>query len=121
MKVLVDMNLSPRWTTALEQEGWHAVHWSEVGDPRATDAEIMEWARREGYVVLTHDLDFGALLAATQMQGPSVLQIRTQDVLPEALGSRVVQILRQYGEVLAQGALVTVDETRARIRVLPFQ
>jgi len=121
MKVLVDMNLSPRWTTLLEQEGWHAVHWSEVGDPRATDAEIMEWAQREGYVVLTHDLDFGTLLAATKMQGPSVLQIRTQDVMPEVLVSRVVQILQQYGEVLEQGALVTVDETRARIRVLPFR
>lgn len=80
----------------------------------------MRWAHENGYVVFTHDLDFGALLAATRAQGPSVIQVRTHDVMPDTLGPRVIQILQAYKGVLEQGALVTVDEVRARIRVLPF-
>ena len=120
MKLLIDMNLSPEWVEALKQGGWDAVHWSAIGDPCATDSTIMEWARANGYVVFTHDLDFGALLATTRVQGPSVIQVRMQDVMPQSLGSRMMQILRQYQPVLEKGALVTVDEMRSRVRILPF-
>ncbi len=65
MKVLVDMNLSPQWVPVLERHGWQAVHWSSVGDPRASDSAILGWAKANGYVVFTHDLDFGAILAST--------------------------------------------------------
>jgi predicted nuclease of predicted toxin-antitoxin system len=41
MKLLVDMNLSPDWVAVLEQAGWETVHWSNVGNPRAADSEIM--------------------------------------------------------------------------------
>jgi predicted nuclease of predicted toxin-antitoxin system len=44
MKLLVDMNLSPDWVAVLEQAGWETVHWSNVGNPRAADSEIMAWA-----------------------------------------------------------------------------
>ena len=51
MKILVDMNLSPDWVTVLTNHGITAVHWSTVGDPRAPDDLIMDWARANGYVV----------------------------------------------------------------------
>ena len=57
--ILVDMNLSPDWVAFLQSHGHTAVHWSTVGDIRALDPEIMEWARNNGHIVLTHDLDFG--------------------------------------------------------------
>ena len=120
MKLLIDMNLSPDWVEVFERQGWQAVHWSAVDDPRASDSTIMAWARANGYVVFTHDLDFGTLLATTRVRGPSVIQVRTQDVMPHNLGSRLVQILRQYESVLESGALITVDEARARMRILPF-
>jgi predicted nuclease of predicted toxin-antitoxin system len=53
MKILLDMNLSPRWVRFLEQEGFEAAHWSAVGDPRATDATIMSWAGKNGFVVFS--------------------------------------------------------------------
>jgi predicted nuclease of predicted toxin-antitoxin system len=80
------MNLSPQWVDVFRRLGDDAVHWSTVGDPRAEDTEIMDWARNNGSVVFTHDLDFGALLAATQADGPSVIQVRAQDVTPRHLG-----------------------------------
>ena len=120
MKILIDMNLSPDWRPVLRHEGWEAVHWSEVGDPRAKDEAIMAWARERSYVVFTHDLDFGALLAATQATGPSVIQVRAQDVLPAHLGQMVVKAIKDYSVQLLSGAIVTVEEARGRVRLLPL-
>src|SRR5260370_32809401 len=114
------MNLSPDWVAVLQRHGWEAVHWSTVGNPRATDTEIMAWAKTRGHVVFTHDLGFGALLAATDAQGPSIVQVRTQDVTPGHLAGILVAALRAHGVVLEEGALVTIDEARSRVRILPI-
>lgn len=120
MRILVDMNLSPLWVAFLRQHGWEAVHWSSVGDIAAPDRELMAWASRNGHVVLTHDLDFGTLLALTHRAGPSVIQARGEDVLPDHLGPWIVAALRQHEADLVRGALVTVDEKRCRARILPL-
>ena len=121
IKLLIDMNLSPGWVEVLEQNGWPAVHWSTVGDPGATDRTIMAWAQAHQYVIFTHDLDFGTILAVTQAEGPSVIQIRAQDVLPEHSGSIVVAALRQHEPLLETGALIVVDESTHRARILPLR
>lgn len=76
MKLLVDMNLSPRWVQFLQDSGFEAVHWRDIGEVTAVDSEILRAAKQEGMIVLTHDLDFGAILAASGEDGPSVIQIR---------------------------------------------
>ena len=120
MKLLLDMNLSPRWAEVLRQAGHDTVHWSTVGRPEAEDAELMAWARVHGFVVLTNDLDFGAILAATQAEGPSVLQIRTEAV-SRYLGERLLRALERFERDLLAGALITVDERRERARLLPIR
>lgn len=121
MNILIDMNLSPEWTAVFSREGWQSVHWSSVGDPRATDRTIMEYARSRDLIVFTHDLDFGDLLAATNAQGPSVILVRTQDVLPSALGSLVIEAIKQNESPLVAGALIIVEEARTRVRILPIK
>ena len=121
MKLLIDMNLPPAWVRFLQEEGFEALHWSTAGDPRATDAAIMEWARHAGHVVFTHDLDFSALLAVTEATGPSVIQVRTQDVLPDAIGGDVVRVLRTHATELEQGAIISIDRVRSRVRILPIR
>lgn len=120
VRILIDMNLSPDWVGLLEAAGWAAVHWSTVGDPRAADRVIMDWAVENGYIVFSHDLDFGTLLALTHARGPSVIQVRAQDVLPESLGQAVVAALQTHEALLEAGALIVVDATRARVRILPI-
>jgi predicted nuclease of predicted toxin-antitoxin system len=121
MKLLVDMNLSPRWVGLLSGAGIEAAHWSTVGAPDAPDAELMAYASANGCVVLTHDLDYGAILAATRGDKPSVVQIRAENVSPDAIGQQVLAALRQVDAELRKGALVTVDARRTRLRVLPLQ
>jgi predicted nuclease of predicted toxin-antitoxin system len=80
----------------------------------------MASARAHGYVVFTHDLDFGTVLAMTHADGPSVVQVRVQDVLPENLGNIMLAALQQFAEMLAAEALVTIDESTSRARILPI-
>lgn len=120
VQLVVDMNLSAEWVGELARHGWSAVHWSAVGDPRADDTVVMGWARANGYVVFTHDLDFGTMLALTHATGPSVLQVRGQNVLPEDIGPLVIAALRQHDAALAAGALVVVEAKKSRVRVLPL-
>ena len=120
MKILIDMNLTPLWCDVLRGAGHDPVHWSSVGDPRADDATLMQWARDNDCVVFTHDLDFGAILWATQASGPSVIQVRGQDVFPDALGAAVTGALNRFAAELSAGALVVVDVRRSRVRILPI-
>ena len=120
IQIVIDMNLSPDWVHALSRHGWTSVHWSAIGDPRATDREIMDWARSNSHVVFTHDLDFGTMLALTHASGPSVIQVRGQNVLPDHMGPIVAAALKQHQTELAAGALVVVDESTSRVRVLPI-
>ncbi len=121
MKLLVDMNLSPRWIIFLADAGIEAVHWSTLGAKNAPDPEIMAYASANDYVVLTHDLDFGAILAASHGKKPSVVQIRADDVSPDVIGKQVIAALRQMASELAEGVLLTVDPNRTRLRVLPLR
>jgi predicted nuclease of predicted toxin-antitoxin system len=120
MKLLVDMNLSPRWIDLFADDGIEAVHWSSIGARNAPDVEIMAYASAHEYVVLTHDLDFSAILAATHGEKPSVVQIRAEDISPVAIGRQVIVALRQMAAELDVGALLTVDPNRTRLRVLPL-
>jgi predicted nuclease of predicted toxin-antitoxin system len=119
-RILVDMNLSMEWIPLLKEAGHDAVHWSEVGDPRAPDQALMHWAASRRFAVFTHDLDFGTVLALSGAGGPSVLQVRCLNVLPEAIGGLILSVLRTYAEEIEQGALVVADERRQRVRILPL-
>jgi predicted nuclease of predicted toxin-antitoxin system len=120
MKILVDMNLSPEWIEFFAAQGIEAVHWSQIGNPRASDSEIMAWARQHRYTVFTHDLDLGAIAATTNAEGPSVIQMRAQDVLPSAVGNDILQVLAEHREALERGAILTVDQVTSRVRILPI-
>ncbi len=121
MKLLVNMNLSPRWVAMLAGAGFDAAHWSTLGAANAPESQIMAYAKANNYVVLTHDLDFSAILAANHGEKPSVMQIRADDVSPDVIGNQVITALRQMESELEEGALVTVDPNRTRLRVLPFR
>jgi predicted nuclease of predicted toxin-antitoxin system len=81
----------------------------------------MKFAAEHDYVVLTYDLDFSAILAATHRQKPSVVQIRMDDIGVQAAGPHVSAALRQLQPELELGALVTIDSHRSRVRLLPLK
>jgi predicted nuclease of predicted toxin-antitoxin system len=121
MRLLIDMNLTPRWVQELASGGHDALHWSQVGDPAASDSEICTFAREHEYVVLTNDLDFPQILAHTRQSGPSVVLLRGEPLTPEARGSALLQALATCAPELVQGAIVSLDWSGPpRARVLPL-
>ncbi len=121
MKVLIDMNLSPDWVKLLGESQLESIHWSSVGNPDAPDVEIMSWARDNGYIVLTHDLDFGTILALTKASGPSVVQVRTEDLMSFDTSRSVIEVIRKNEEALAEGCLIVINESTERVRILPLR
>jgi len=121
VKLVVDMNLSPSWVGRLAQHGFEAVHWSTVGAATAPDTEILAYAHRHNLVLITNDLDFSAILAASAGASPSVVQIRTQDLLSDAAVSIVAKALEAHREDIKRGALLSIDEGGTRVRMLPLK
>jgi predicted nuclease of predicted toxin-antitoxin system len=120
VKILVDMNLSPEWLKVLERAGWPSQHWSLVGSPTAADTDLFNWAREHGWVLLTQDLDFAELLFHTQGGAPSVVLLRLRNELDSAQQARVCTLLQTAATALEAGALLVIDERRARLRRLPI-
>jgi predicted nuclease of predicted toxin-antitoxin system len=121
VKVLIDMNLSPRWVSLLLGAGIEALHWSALGARDAPDSAILTFARDNVYVILTSDLDFSAILAVTGGGKPSVVQIRARDDSPDAIGSQIIAALRQMEPELDDGALLTINPNRTRMSLLPLR
>lgn len=120
MKLLLDMNLSPALAADLRAAGFEAEHWSGHGLANSDDTEIMAYAKTHDYVVVTHDLDFSAILAATNGDKPSVIQIRAGNLAPELLIGPLALGLRRCGAELENGALLTIETDRQRLRLLPL-
>jgi predicted nuclease of predicted toxin-antitoxin system len=121
VKLLVDMNLSPSWVDRLTRHGFEAVHWSTIGAATAPDVEILVWANEHQFVVITNDLDFSAILAASAGASPSVVQVRSQDLLSDEAVSVVAMALEARREDIERGALLSIDDGGTRVRMLPLK
>jgi predicted nuclease of predicted toxin-antitoxin system len=120
MKFLADMGISMRVVAALRKQGHDVVHLQEQDLSRLPDAEILVKARVEERIVLTHDLDFGELLAASGGTLPSVVIFRLKDMRAENVSRHLFSLLRLQSESLARGAVCSVSEQKVRIRTLPI-
>ena len=104
----------------LQAVGIDCVHVGDVGYAMATDAAVLALADQQGRLVVTLDADFHRLLAQSGATSPSVIRIRIEGLRAVALASLLQDVLAQSAGDLAQGAVVTVQERRLRIRRLPL-
>ena len=120
LRLLADMNISPRTVQALQALGWDIIRVSEVLPVTAADEEILEFAREGARAVITQDLDFSALLALSGYDRPSLITVRMSVSDPEAITSRLANLLPHIEDLAAQGAAITVEDLNVRIRGLPI-
>ena len=57
MTLLLDMNISPKLLSTLAKLKVDAMHWHIVGDPTATDTEIVAYAKENNCIVVTYERD----------------------------------------------------------------
>lgn len=120
MKLLFDQGLPRSAAGRLRDYGMDAVHASECGLSTATDAEIINFARRENRTIFTLDADFHAILAVSRASSPSVVRIRIEGMNSESLVELAKDILDRCADELSRGSLVSVTEDRIRIRGIPI-
>ena len=120
MKFLEDMGISPRSVAFLRSLGHDAIHLHAERLDRLSDEGILSKALNEGRVVLTHDLDFGELVAASRAHLPSVITFRLRNIAADRVNGYLGIIVANYQERLEAGAVISVTERQIRVRALPI-
>jgi predicted nuclease of predicted toxin-antitoxin system len=121
MKFLLDENLPPSLANLLQKEGYEARHVKSVGLGETFDSTIVEFAAQTEEIILTHDLDFGGLMARSGKQKPSVILFRLRPVTIASYLDVLLHYLPQLELDLDAGAFIVIDSQHIRIRMLPFQ
>ena len=119
MKFLLDMGIARSTADFLRNQGHNAIHLREQGLQRLSDHDIIDKARVEGRVILTHDLDFGRIIALSQSHLPSVITFRLNNMQPSQVNHYLAQTLVRFAGQLEAGALVSINEQAIRVRPLP--
>lgn len=120
MQFIADMGISGSTVKWLREHGHAAVHLRELGMQRASDAEIVEKAKKAESIILTCDLDFGDIMAASGEKHPSVVIFRLENETPANVNGRLEQVLSESSPALRQGAIIIVEDARHRVRLLPL-
>jgi predicted nuclease of predicted toxin-antitoxin system len=121
VKLLLDQGLPRSLASLLWEAGIDALHVGEKQLSAAADAEILGYARESERTVITHDADFHTLIALSNASKPSVIRIRIEGLKAPQLFSLIELILESYHQEISQGALVSVNEDRVRLRLLPIK
>ncbi|MBX9790068.1 MAG: DUF5615 family PIN-like protein [Pirellulales bacterium] len=120
MRFLADMGVSRRVVDSLRGQGHDVTHLRDQGLQRLPNGEIFAKAVAEERVVITFDLDFGEIIAATHGKLASVVLFRLRDARSERVIERLSRVLEQSSGPLTSGAIVVVEDTRHRVRHLPI-
>ncbi len=120
MKLLLNQGLPRSAAALLCEAGIDAIHVADIGFSAADDTDILQRAQEDKRVVVTLDADFHALLALTEATSPSVIRIRIERLRAQALTNLLLTVVGQCEEDLEQGAVVTVEPNRIRVRRLPL-
>jgi predicted nuclease of predicted toxin-antitoxin system len=123
MKFLLDENVSYRVASYLKAAGHDAVHVGEIGLTSTDDAVILVCARDDGRVLVSGDHDFVQMLFASGDTQPSLVLVRSVEVLHSAELAALLLAALSAGmqEALAEGAVAVLTPDRVRIRPLPLR
>ncbi|MEW6386146.1 MAG: DUF5615 family PIN-like protein [Thermodesulfobacteriota bacterium] len=121
MRFLLNMNLPRALARRLTEAGHACRHAGDIGLAQAADVEIMAEAERNRETIITHDLDYGHLLAFSGDTAPSVIIFRLRNTHPEALFTRLLAVWPEVEQPLREGAIVILEEAALRVRPLPIR
>ena len=121
MKFLLNMNMSRELGKLLANQGHEYRHVGDIGLARAEDIDIVAEAKEKQEIILTHDLDYGNLLAFSGETVPSVIIFRVRNTQPKNMFIRLINTWPEIHLSLIKGAIVILEDATLRIRELPIR
>jgi predicted nuclease of predicted toxin-antitoxin system len=121
VRFLADMGISRTIVHELRDLGHDAAHLSETRNQHLPDDSVIQKARQEDRVILTHDLDFTRLLSLGEESKPSAIIFRLSSMRPENVLGHLRPALQSFATELESGALVTVNDRASRCKTLPIR
>jgi predicted nuclease of predicted toxin-antitoxin system len=121
MKFLLDENMPPSLAKKLNSSGFEARHVVEIGYHSTPDFKIAALAAATGEIIITHDTDFGTILALSEANKPSVILFRWQIITVETVFVFLIKYLPNLETDLNKHALIIVDDNKIRVRLLPLK
>ena len=119
MRFLADMGVAHGVVEWLREGGHDAVHLLDQGLERLPDRAVLAKADAEDRILLTFDLDFGEIVALSGQRSVSVVLFRLSNARQGRVIDRLRSVIAEVRGPLSEGAIVTAEETRLRVRRLP--
>jgi len=120
MRFLADMGISQAVVTWLREQGHEATHLRDAGLQRLENGAIFTKAIRESRIILTWDLDFTEILALSGRTQVSAVVFRLMNTRSAHVIERLKRVLLESAQDLEEGAIISVEEGRHRVRLLPL-
>ncbi len=121
MKFLVDMPVSPQLAKWLTENGYDAVHASDISLHKSKDREILKEARKQSRIIITADLDFPQLLAMSCAKDPGIILFRGGNYNEQEMLALLKRVLDHIKEEKLFNSITVVDKTRIRCTPLPIE
>ena len=106
-----------RW---LRSEGHDAIHLREQSLQRLADPQVFTKSIEEDWVLLTFDLDFGEIAALSKGKPGKVIVFRLRNTRAANVIARLSSVISDCRAELDSGAVVSVEDARYRVRLLPI-
>ena len=120
IRFLLDMGLAQSTGKYLRSQGHDVIHLCDQGLERLPDDQIVAKAQEEGRIIITHDLDFGRIVALSGNAVPSIVTLRLSDMTPAKVNVALQTVLTEATQSLERGALVTITDSGITVRALPI-
>lgn len=120
MRLLADLHIAPRTVEFLRTLGHDICRVTDLLPVDAPDEVIVERAAQERRTILTQDLDFSSIITLSGRRTPSLLSLRLSSSKIEMVNAVLQRTLPVLESELEQGAIVTIEDQRTRLRRLPL-
>ena len=120
MRFLVDACVDVRVGEWLRNHGHDAVHLREQNRQHLADDDVFAQGISEDRIVLTFDLGFGEIAAATRGALGTVIVVRLRNTRWSHVVQRLETVLQDASADLSGAVIVTIEESRYRVRRLPI-
>jgi predicted nuclease of predicted toxin-antitoxin system len=120
MKALLDMPVSASLVDVLQAHGHEGIHAHDMGLDRASDRELLAFARRDNRIIITADLDFPRILALSSAEGPGLILFRGGNYSDAEMRGLLERVLTEIPPEVLEVSVCVVDKRRIRFTRLPL-